>query len=395
MQIGLLGLIFHAGNKGCLALSYSFLEILNLIAKKHNETINVKIFSTFPTKKLANHHFHYKNTMQEFMPVTKYRDLNLGFTFYRAIGNRFLITPDAKKCDYIFDFTAGDSFTDLYGSERFYSRTRLKKRIIDSGVPLVLGSQTIGPFTDPAAEQFAVEVIRLCKEVYVRDELSYHYTKEISGRVPKLTTDIAFLLPFKRKEKNPSSIRVGFNPSGLLWNEGEKYGLTVDYKRYCRQILGALTANQKYEVHLIAHAYSKVLLEQADNDYSSLEQLKKEFPQVIAAPYYETPMEIKSYISGMDVFLGARMHAAVAAFSAEVAVIPFSYSRKFEGLFGSLGYDYLVHGCSETTEIAVEKTLKWIETRSELEESVLRCTQNVNMKTEQLITDLDQLLYRK
>ena len=87
----------------------------------------------------------------------------------------------------VFDFTAGDSFTDIYGKERFYSRTRLKKAIIDRKIPLVLGSQTIGPFQDDNVKAFAAEVINESTEVFVRDEMSYRYTKEISGRTPILT----------------------------------------------------------------------------------------------------------------------------------------------------------------------------------------------------------------
>ncbi len=395
MRIGLLGLIFHAGNKGCLALSYSFLEMLNEIAKKHNDVFEVKIFSTFPSRKLIKSHFNYRKCMQEFLPSTQYSNLQTGFIFYRDLGKSFFMTPNGRKCDMVFDFTAGDSFTDLYGRERFFTRSRLKKYVIDSGIPLVLGSQTIGPFKDKDVEKFAAEIINECKEVYVRDEMSLEYTKKISGRTAVLTTDVAFALPYEKQEKSPSKVRIGFNPSGLLWNEGEKYGLTVDYKKYCRQVFTELLKKENYELHLIAHAYSKALLDQADNDYTAMLQIKDEFPDIIVAPYYETPMEIKSYLSGMDVFVGARMHATVAAFSARVADIPFSYSRKFEGLFNSLGYEYVIHGCSDTTDDAVRKTLAWIEDRKQLEECVKQCGEKAEEKTSCLISQLDSLIYSK
>ena len=48
--------------------------------------------------------------------------------------------------------------------------------------------------------------------------------------------------------------------------------------------------------------------------------------------------------------MGARMHACIAAFSSGVPVVPMAYSRKFEGLFGSLGYDRTVDCTADSAE---------------------------------------------
>ena len=116
----------------------------------------------------------------------------------------------------VFDFTAGDSFTDIYGKERFYSRTNLKKAIIEKKIPLVLGSQTIGPFLDDDVRFVAAEVLKLSEEVFVRDEQSYCYTQQISGRKPILTTDIAFFLDYTKQNVKSDKIKVGINVSGLM-----------------------------------------------------------------------------------------------------------------------------------------------------------------------------------
>ena len=64
------------------------------------------------------------------------------------------------------------------------------------------------------------------------------------------------------------------------------------------------------------------------------------------------------------------MHATIGAFSSGVATIPVSYSRKFEGLYESLMYDYLVHALKDTTEEAVNKTMEYIEKYQQLRDSV-------------------------
>ena len=65
-------------------------------------------------------------------------------------------------------------------------------------------------------------------------------------------------------------------------------------------------------------------------------------PNLILSPLFLDPIVAKSYIAGMDFFMGARMHSTIAAFSSEVPVFPMAYSRKFNGLFtDTLQYPYM------------------------------------------------------
>lgn len=394
MKIGLLGLIFHASNKGCEALSYAFLSIIDEIAAKRNEKIEIKILSTFPTKKFLKAKGNYRNCIDEFLPRYPYENLNIGFCFFKMVYGKYIVSPGVKECDVVFDFTAGDSFTDIYGRQRFFVRTALKQKIIDMGIPLVLGSQTIGPFQDKDVRDMAVKVIHGCKEVYARDQLSADYTVKISGRKPVLTTDVAFALPYTKNEHKNDIVNIGFNPSGLLWNGGytgdNQFGLTVDYQKYCREVIQNLV--KKYEVFLIPHVLTD-LTQSMDNDLIAIRELKKEFPSLVVIDDFITPMEVKSYIARLDGFIGARMHATIAAFSANVACVPFSYSRKFEGLFDSLGYARVIHGCSDTTDEAIEKTLDWIEKHAELQKEVIQCNALASEKTNELKDNLQNLLY--
>ena len=309
--------------------------------------------------------------------------------------------PSVKNCDLVFDFTAGDSFTDIYGEERFYDRTGLKKKIVDSGIPLILGSQTIGPFKDSNVQKYATDVIERCKAVFVRDSQSKDYVEQISKAKPILTTDVAFFLPYEKKEKKDSIKRVGFNPSGLLWMGGydgkNQFGLTVDYQDYCKKIIQFLQ-EQGYEVHLILHAYSKIIKKgyyHADNDKLAVDALHEIFPNTIIAPYFATPMEAKSYISGMDLFIGARMHATIAAISAGIPVIPFSYSRKFEGLFSSLDYPYVVEGTKWETNEAIDKTEEWIKSIDILSLKIKTCFDSINKLKKQMLNDYQSIIQKK
>lgn len=396
MKIAVLGLALDTGNKGCEALTYSFFEILNKIAADRGECFEVGVLTGFPTKRWIHEKCNIQKLDKYYIPKIAYDNLIFRPFYYVSKRGKYWFSETVKQCNCIFDFTAGDSFTDIYGRERFFTRTRMKRAVIDAHIPLVLGSQTIGPFKDSDVLQYAAQVIKDAYEVYVRDELSYNYTKEISGRTPVLTSDVAFVLPYKKGIKNNTKVKIGFNPSGLLWNGGydrnNQFNLRVDYQEYCNSIIDKLIDSGK-EVHLIPHAYSQDL-SLADNDLVAINELHNKFPETILAPQLSTPMDIKTYISEMDIFIGARMHATIGALSSKTPVIPFSYSRKFEGLFESLKYPYVISGKNMDTDGAVGATLAWIENKGELMSAVNISYCEIDRKTKFLISHLSDLLKR-
>ena len=81
-------------------------------------------------------------------------------------------------------------------------------------------------------------------------------------------------------------------------------------------------------------------------------------------------MEIKGYISEMDIFIGARMHATIGAFSSGIATIPVSYSRKFEGLYDNLNYRYVISASKICNEEAKKLTIEYINEYKLLKQNV-------------------------
>lgn len=396
IEIGTLGLSFGSGNKGCEALAYSFLEIIEMIAAKRNEIIQISFIKPFPVKQVIKKH-SVKAVKTNYFPQKSYPHLRFDARFYLYKGSRVFFLNSIKKFCCVFDFTDGDSFTDIYGQERFFARTRVKKAVINKKVPLILGSQTIGPFNSTQVQNLAVDVIQKSAEVYVRDQMSYDYTLKISGRTPKLTSDIAFFLPYDKPQKKPDGKpQLGFNPSGLLWNGGytgdNQFGLTVDYREYCRKVIKELS--NIFEIHLIPHVFlTGVVI--ADNDLDAIRDLHDEFPETIMAPLFKTPIEIKSYIAQMDVFTGARMHATIGAFSVGIPVIPFSYSRKFEGLYESLGYPYVIHGKKYNTEEAVTKTVQYVQNHTQIKLAMAEGQSKIKQSNEYILSETEKIIFHK
>jgi polysaccharide pyruvyl transferase WcaK-like protein len=230
-----------------------------------------------------------------------------------------------------------------------------------AGTPLVLAPQTIGPFSRRWTREIARRLMRRCHTVVSRDALSTGFVRELDPAIPLLeATDVAFRLPYDRPGRGESGpARVGINVSGLLYNAGARetnaFGLSVDYRAVMRELIARFKARPECRVHLFSHVIVPRRFEGvAEDDHRVAEQLADEF-DVILEPAYGSPQETKSHIAGMDFFCGSRMHACIAAFSAGVPTVPIAYSRKFLGLFRTLGYPHVADGRTDTAEAIIAK----------------------------------------
>ena len=113
------------------------------------------------------------------------------------------------------------------------------------------------------------------------------------------------------------------------------------------------------------------------------------------APAFLNPIDAKSYISGMDFFMGARMHSTIAAFSSGVPVVPMSYSRKFTGLFNcTLDYDAVVDLKTETSNEIEAFIFQKFSQRQQIKEKIAQRLETiVNPKLEYLKSDVEELIF--
>ena len=357
--IGFWGLSFNSGNMGCNALSYSFLNILNNIT---TEYIQVYVFfqgSDFDASSLS---------------TEKISVISVGYN-PRSIDSIKALIKHLKKCDISIDFTAGDSFSDIYGLKGFLKSCAFKKLAMILSKKFILGPQTYGPYTHWIAQSIAKHIIRKADYACSRDAASAEYVKALCGIDMDIFTDVAFALPYKNHNTLVTTKKkIGINVSGLLWNGGytgdNQFSLTVDYRSYITSLIESLLQQNGIEIYIIPHVISAGA--NPESDYPISEQLAAQYPAVHLAPRFTTPIEAKNFIAEMDIFTGARMHATIGAFSAGVITIPFSYSRKFEGLYNNLNYPYTINARELDTSTAVQLTLKYINNSEPLKISQTR-----------------------
>lgn len=325
------GFLFHSSgndNLGVGALTVSDLEILREVAREREIDLHVLLIDG--QNKRRAYVGGADVTILGLQPIRK------PWNFYAAV----------RRCDVIVDIGGGDSLADIYGWKRFAKMHLQKYLVLLARRPLLLAPQTVGPFTSRFYSAIAAFVIRRAALIATRDAGSTRALRDMGVTNPVVeASDVALRLPFTPPAgRQPGPIRVGLNISGLLASGGytrnNMFGLRVNYLALMRSIIqGFLQHPDQCEVHLVAHVI--VPGEDAlEDDLRACEALAAEFPGVRVAPAFSTPSEAKSYIADLDFFVGARMHACIAAFSAGVPVVPMAYSRKFAGLFGSLGYDH-------------------------------------------------------
>lgn len=249
----------------------------------------------------------------------------------------------------------GDNYTLDYGRPLLHME--LDHYLQSKGLPIILWGASVGPFeADPAFAPTMYEHLKILRAIFVRETTSYEYLKllHIDRNLYKIA-DPAFAMapievpPKKIGQALPQHF-IGLNLSPLM----AKYVTDGDINEWVdrsMQIVQTLVNHTQQNVVLIPHTIGD------DSDYQFLHKLakacwKEKIPKVFFLSANLSAAELKWIISRCSVFIGARTHATIAAFSSCVPTLSLAYSRKAQGLnqdiFGSHNY------CIEPADISAD-----------------------------------------
>lgn len=373
MNIILANCPVNNGNRGCVALSLSTMYVIDKLLNEKNIP-HTFFLPQSGFEKIGDYSLKIGSVELKFKAISDISFSTPIKILYNIVKHKqyFEARNVYKKADYILDIGQGDSFADIYGKDRFdwiYSQYKLGQKF---KIPYCILPQTIGPFNDPIIKKSAIKGIDYAKCIMVRDKQSYDFVKQLlPNKEIYEIIDVAFFMPYQKKIFDSSYIHVGLNISGLLWHGGytcnNQFALKVNYKSLIRSIIQYFLSLDRVKVHLISHVVSGERT--LENDYAVSYDLYEEFnnSNLVLAPLFLDPIIAKNYIAGMDFFMGARMHATIAAFSSDVPVFPMAYSRKFNGLFiDTLEYEYLGDMKSQDNNILLSEIKLAFENRLEL-----------------------------
>ena len=358
-NIVLSGAVLNSDNLGCVALTYSAVKILNEVATRWDTNFSYTILELSYDKeecersrRLMCDRLGISASSVEVIPMGS--SMSIKAKVRHCLENRAMRSR-IKGSFALFDLTAGDSFSDIYGMERLERYAEPMDYAVRCGTPLILGPQTFGPFKSGEGRALAKRVFSAAALAVARDELSAQCFEEVCGKTASVSTDLAFGLPFDAealKLPHTDAPRVALNASGLLYDDSlentvKAFELRGEYRVFVHRVIEGLLENG-CEVHLVPHVGADIAVNRV---------LSERYPSVIAHALADTPVDAKNLICQMDLLIGSRMHATIAALSSGTAVVPVAYSRKFEGLFSGVGYKHVVDLASCTTDEAVSAVL--------------------------------------
>lgn len=404
-NVCLQGASLDVGNKGCCALAASFIKLVNdtkpnakiylLYANRTNgvqrlelsdQTIEVNIvnFRLSPKARINEQLFYIllMAIVQRIMPLKWLRAKIIQ-------SNRWLRT--LESANFVGEIRGGDSFSDIYGLRRFLIGTVPSIIAILMRKKLVLLPQTFGPFKWILSKHVARLVMTRASQLFSRDPDSIELVWDMLGEKGKhkdiqLCPDVAFILdpilPDKpdiqpeldRKSNIPL---IGLNISTLLYIGGftrnNMFGLKVDYKELIRTLFKELMKRTRAHVLLIPHEYFPFMID--GQEFTEIE-VCKEVRQLIDKHHRDRihlvmreydQNHIKGIIGICDFFIGSRMHACIAALSQCVPAVGLAYSKKFQGVFQSVGAEqFAVDMRQKDTQEIIETVISAYEQRDSI-----------------------------
>lgn len=300
------------------------------------------------------------------------------FVPVRSVRNRLLSRNPwlrgllaSKVC---FAVSGGDSFSDIYGLGRFLYVTLPQLLVLFTGTPLVQLPQTYGPFKSTFARLVARYILRRSEHAFARDQHSLSIAREVMD-LPDAESRASFCydMAFAVAPRKPAAADivglsddggrplVGFNVSGLLlaggYTQDNMFGLKVDYRTLVTATIDYLIREKSVNVVLVPHVFGSASHMESDSGACETiyQALKDQYPAgrlaLIRGTYRHD--EIKQLIGRCDFFLGARMHACIAALSQAVPAVLIAYSDKFAGMLQSVGGGIVV----DPRKLDIEQTL--------------------------------------
>ena len=374
MKICLLGASFDTGNMGVSALAESSIKIiLNRWPDAEVTVLGTGVADGRHCLKLSGRDVQVnilrmrfcKNLfMRSHFCVLLLNAMLLKVRPWKRFRNLLCsINPYVKalaETDNVFDITGGDSFSDIYGLRRFLIFGFLQKWLVTQfGKELILLPQTYGPCRRPITRLMAKSVLKRASTVYARDHSGVQYVRDllanhnINGKV-RFVPDVAFVLDPREPEnmnigsletvRKKDSIVVGLNISGLLFNGGytqeNMFSLKTNYRELVYSVVEFLMKEEKLLVLLVPHVFTPNRLVE-DDPAACLEmytELNEKHPgRIFLTRGQYNHNDIKYIIGLCDFFIGSRMHSCIAALSQSIPAVGIAYSKKFQGVFDSIG----------------------------------------------------------
>jgi colanic acid/amylovoran biosynthesis protein len=398
-KVGLLGASLGTGNRGVSALGASVVKLVDeacpgaqtslFIGERESKPFTLRVNGIERQVSVVNYRMSPKAPLNRQMwwilimslvycclPIAGLR---------RAIARATPWIQALLECSMVAEIRGGDSFSDIYGLQRFVIGSLPVLTVILVRGHVTLLPQTYGPYNGAAARALARFILRRSDTILSRDQEGMKQIEEMIGKTERrlFCPDVAFSLeailpsapriipplPAERRE-----CLIGLNVNGLMYNGGytrsNMFGLKLDYPSFLAELASRLLSDPNNRLLLVPHTFAATGRVESDPDgcaavLKGLPESMRSRAHLVDAPYDQN--EIKGVIGLCDFFVGSRMHACIAALSQGIPAVGVAYSKKFRGVFESVGAgDWVVDGRDTDAMEGVNRVLELFAKRAEL-----------------------------
>jgi colanic acid/amylovoran biosynthesis protein len=245
------------------------------------------------------------------------------------------------------------------------------KAAIDFKKPVVIYSQSIGPFYNKVMQKIAKTVLDKVDKIFIRETISEEWLTEINSTnaSKELVPDSAFCMNSGHSTQVDDIMeQIQINHKGPFigvtvrdWNFPEVENKALHRKNYVESIRALVKfVEEEYQAKVLL--MPQVLGPNPFNDdriisreiLSGLDSTNAEL-----LDYNLTPRELKYFYSKMDMFVGTRMHSNIFSLSNIVPTVAINYEHKTRGIMNMLELsDYVIEINDITPSELIEKTKK-------------------------------------
>lgn len=342
-------------NRGSAAMLFSATKTLRQFIPESNFTVlspfpelDLKNCGAYNVRVIGSSEGTLKSIFRLFRSITWNIFKLLGLNLHRLINEKIL--QEYANSDIIIDLS-GDTFSDDYGSMASIGSCFKILLCKFLNKPIVIYAQSIGPFNTKLTKSLSKFCLNRVDLLIVRDEITKNYLQEI-GITNKIhfTADSAFLLeapPYEKIQEILLKENIDINDRPIIGISASQHIYDLELKK------SKLNSENPYillMVKIVDYLVEKlnaqiVFVPHVTNDDRPVDDrfvAKKIYEiaknknkiRLINNEYY--PEELKGVIGQCDLFIGARMHANIAATSMCVPTLAIAYSHKSYGIMRML-----------------------------------------------------------
>jgi colanic acid/amylovoran biosynthesis protein len=258
--------------------------------------------------------------------------------------------------------------------------------------PYVLYPQSMGHFKSKFSRFLVKFAFNRATSITAREEITKNNLQEIgvNKSLIHLTADMAFILQPASRERveeiflkesigNDNGLLIGMNVSQLINYRSKNSNVKCDYIELMGQVADYLITNLNATIIFIPHSiYQKEIMNSRRNiEEGDIIAINEAFAKVqnkhkvatITSNY--TSEELKGIIARCDLFIGARMHANIAAISMCVPTIAIAYNSKAPGIMKMVGLEkYVCDFRTMTFEELISKIEDMLSNRDKIVEKM-------------------------